>query len=318
MNVFIKRIQFFAVGLIFVIAAQSTQLVNVFAQMESNTQDEEIVLSEGTALNLVVVQEVTSKTAKPGDSINFKVDEDLIVNNRVVVSKGTLAKGSVVNAEESGRMGKSGKLAIEVESTTTIDGQPLKLRAAKGKEGKDNTDKVVALSVLVSGFFMLKKGEEATFKEGTKIEVFVDEEKRFQVSGSSLITLNNPDADDANKNEEPVTVYIYRPKKIVGSGLDPSVFCDGVELGRMDNGRFIVLKLKPGKHLVHMTDKQKGYELNMAGGQAYYFRVGIEAGTWKGQGKITLDDNERGAAEVKKLKPLGKDKIKDQTMIVSQ
>lgn len=133
-----------------------------------------------------------------------------------------------------------------------------------------------------------------------------------------MIALNNPDADDANKNEEPVTVYIYRPKKIVGSGLDPSVFCDGVELGRMDNGRFIVLKLKAGKHLIHMTDKQKGYELNMAGGQTYYFRVGIEAGTWKGQGKITLDENERGAAEVKKLKPLGKDKIKDQTMIVTQ
>lgn len=316
MNTFIKRIRFFAIGLIFIIGAQSTQF-KVFAQEEKSAQDAGIVLSDGTPLNLVVVKEISSKTANPGDVIEFKVDEDLIVNNRVVVTKGTVAKGRVVNAEESGRMGKSGKLAIEVESTTTVDGQPLKLRAAKGKEGKDNTDKVVALSILVSGFFMLKKGEEAVFKEGTKIEVFTDEETRFKVSGDSIVTLANPDAD-ANKNNDPVTVYIYRPKKIVGSGLDPSVFCDEVELGRMDNGRYIMLKLKPGRHLVHMTDKKKGYELNMAGGQTYYFRVGIESGTWKGQGKITLDDNERGEKEVKKLKYLGKDKIKDQSMTVSQ
>jgi hypothetical protein len=83
----------------------------------------------------------------------------------------------------------------------------------------------------------------------------------------------------------------------------------------MDNGRFLTLKLKPGKHTVHMTDKKKGFEVDMGRGEQYYFRVGIELGMWKGQGKLMLEDNEKGAAEVKKLKPLGPDKIKDKTMV---
>ena len=34
------------------------------------------------------------------------------------------------------------------------------------------------------------------------------------------------------------------------------------------------------------------------------------------QGKLTLEDKEKAAAEIKKLKPIGKDKIKDHTMVV--
>ena len=37
---------------------------------------------------------------------------------------------------------------------------------------------------------------------------------------------------------------------------------------------------------------------------------------WKGEGKLTLQDAEKGIAEIKKLKFLGKDKIKDQTLVV--
>ena len=156
----------------------------------------------------------------------------------------------------------------------------------------------------------------------------MDEEKRFRVSGTSLVAqpVTPPTTSDAasvdssvagnNSSEEMATVYIYRPNKMIGRALEPSVFCDGVELARMDNGRFLTLKLKPGKHIVHMTDKKKGFEINMGAGQVYYFRVGIEMGMWKGQGKIMLDENEKGAEEIKKLKPLDASKIKDHTMVV--
>lgn len=103
-------------------------------------QNEEIILTEGTAINVVTAEEISSKTAKPNDPVNFKVAEDLVLNGRVLINKGTLAKGSVINAEKGGYMGKSGKLGIQVESTQTVDGQPLKLRAAKGKEGNDKTN----------------------------------------------------------------------------------------------------------------------------------------------------------------------------------
>ena len=77
---------------------------------------EEIVLTEGTPINVVTTQEITSKAAKPNDPVNFTVDGDLMVNGQVVVRKGTTAIGSVINAERGGYLGKSGKLGIQVIS----------------------------------------------------------------------------------------------------------------------------------------------------------------------------------------------------------
>ena len=60
-----------------------------------------------------------------------------------------------------------------------------------------------------------------------------------------------------------VSVFIYRPTKIVGSALEPSVFVDETELARMDNNRYFAIKVKPGKHIIRTTDDKKGYALDM-------------------------------------------------------
>jgi len=273
----------------------------------------EIVLPEGTPIGVVTAQEVTSKAAKPNDPVNFTVNEDLVINGQVVVRKGTPAIGSVINAEKGGYLGKSGKLGIQVESTQTVDGQPLKLRAAKGKEGKDKTDSTVALSLIVP-FFLLKKGGDASIAAGTAVTVYTAEEKHFRVEGSTLVAV--VPATPAAVNTADAVVYIYRPSKMVGKALEPSVFVDDIELARMDNGRYFALRLKPGKHIIHMTNDKKGYAIDMGPGQTYYFRVGIEMGMWKGQGKLTLDDAPRAIEEIKKIKFIGKDKIKAADTVV--
>lgn len=277
------------------------------------SEQDDIFLAEGTPINVVTVQEITSKDAKPNDPVNFTVTEDVVINGQIVVRTGTPAVGSVVNAEKGGYMGKSGKLAIQVESTQTADGQTLKLRAAKGKEGDDKTNSTMVLS-MISPVFLFKKGGEAKIAAGTPVTVYVAQEKRFRVEGSTLVAVV-PETGAASNSEE-ATVYVYRPKKMVGGALEPSVFVDEIELARMDNGRYFAFKMKAGKHLVRLTDDKKGYALDMGPGQTYFFRIGIETGMWKGQGKITLDDAARAIAEIKKLKFIGQDKIKAPTVVV--
>ena len=276
-------------------------------------QTDEIVLAEGTAINVVTAQEINSKDAKPNDPVSFTVAEDLTINGQVIVRKGTAAAGSVINAEKGGYLGKSGKLGVQVESTQTVDGQPLKLRAAQGKEGNDKTNKVMALS-MISGFFLLKKGGDAKIPAATPVTVYVAEEKHFRVDGSNLVTVAPATPIVADTTE--AIVYIYRPGKYAGKALEPSVFVDDTELVRMDNGRYFALKLKPGKHIIHMTDDKKGYAIDMGPGQTYYFRIGIEMGMWKGHGKITLDDADRAIKEIKKIKFIGQDKIKAANVVV--
>jgi hypothetical protein len=277
-------------------------------------QAEEIVLPEGTALNVVTAQEITSKTASPNDPVNFKVDEDLVVNGHVIVRKGTAAIGSVINAEKGGYLGKSGKLGIQVESTQTVADQPLKLRAAKGKEGNDKTNSTFALSV-ISPLFLFKKGGDAKIAEGTRVTVYLAEEKRFQLDDGKLVVIAPAPVDPSVAAADAV-VYVYRPGKLMGKALEPSVFVDDIELARMDNGRYFTVKLKPGKHIIHMTSEKKGFAFDMGPGQTYYFRVGIEMGMFKGHGKLTLEDAEKAVPEIKKLKFLGPDKIKNTTMVV--
>ena len=274
---------------------------------------DEIVLAEGTPINVVTAEEITSKAAKPNDPVKFTIADDLVINGQVVVRKGTPVVGSVITAQKGGYMGNSGKLAIQVESTTTSDGQPLKLRAAKGGEGDDKTTSTFALASFINPLFLFRRGGEAKILAGTAVTVYAGEEKRFRVDGSTLVAVI---PENVVRSSEDATVFIYRPKKWVGRGLEPSVFVDKTELARMDNGRFFALKLKPGKHIVHMTDDDKGYAIEMGPGETYFFRIGLEAGVWKGQGNITLDDRERALKEIKKLKFIGKDKIKAQDLVV--
>jgi hypothetical protein len=277
-----------------------------------NHLQDEIVVTEGTPINVAVVKEVTSKETKPNDPVEFTVAEDLVLNGQVIVRKGTPAIGSVINAEKGGYMGKSGKLAVQVESTTTSDGQRLKLRAAKGREGDDKTMSTMALS-MINPAFLFRKGSEAKIAPGTVVTVYVAEEKRFRVAGTTLVPVV---METTAASSEDATVFIYRPNKWGGRALEPSVFVDETELARMDNGRYFAIKLKPGKHIIRMTDDQKGYAFDMGPGQTYFFRIGIEMGMMKGHGKITLDDRERAVEEIKKLKFIGQDKIKATTMVV--
>ncbi|HLM57601.1 MAG TPA: hypothetical protein VK422_15910 [Pyrinomonadaceae bacterium] len=137
-----------------------------------------VTIPDGTELTVITTEEISSKTATEGDPITFKVDEDVKVNGKVVITAGTIAKGEISNAKKSGRMGKGGTLSIRILSTTTVDNQKVKLRASKGKEGDDKTGTTVALVVLFGPLGFLKKGKDAKIKEGTKIKAYTDEEKK--------------------------------------------------------------------------------------------------------------------------------------------
>jgi hypothetical protein len=145
------------------------------------SQGIEVLIPDGTEFTVVTTEEISSKTASEDDPLNFRVEEDLKINGQVVIAKDTLVKGVVASAKKSGMLGKGGSLGIRIESTMTVDGQKVKLRSAKGKEGDNKTGTTVALVVLFGPLGFLKKGKNAIIKPGTKIKVFTDEDKKVQV-----------------------------------------------------------------------------------------------------------------------------------------
>lgn len=107
------------------------------------------------------------------------------------------------------------------------------------------------------------------------------------------------------------TVFVYRYKQFVGSALSPSVYCDETELARIENGRFFLVKLPAGKHVFRSNDKQAGIDVDLKPGEKYYIRVELATGFMKGHGRLTSVAPEQGSYEIKNLKPLDNDKVKD-------
>jgi hypothetical protein len=167
------------------------QKVGRTPESETNTQTEaiaqapisgqEIILPDGNEFTVQTVDEISSKTASENDPVNLRVVEDVKVGNQVVIASGTLVKGVVASVEQRGSLGKGGKLGLRVESTTTVDGKKVKLRASKGKGDTGTVGSTIVLSLLISPLFLLRRGNHAVIKPGTKIQVFTDEEKKVLV-----------------------------------------------------------------------------------------------------------------------------------------
>lgn len=83
----------------------------------------------------------------------------------------------------------------------------------------------------------------------------------------------------------------------------------------MDNGRFFVVTLGPGKHTIRSNDKASGVEIEMKAGLDYYIRIDMQEGFWKGHGRLTLVLPEQGAFEVKNTKLLDDSDIKNHELV---
>jgi hypothetical protein len=117
--------------------------------------------------------------------------------------------------------------------------------------------------------------------------------------------------------EGKAVVIVYRPGKFAGKALEPSVYCDGTEVARMDNDRYFVLLLEPGEHRIHMTQDNKRVDLKLGAGEVAFVRIHIVMGMMKGRGEPSLADEADAAKDLKKSEPLGADKIKNTMLVVA-
>src|SRR6185295_5032907 len=110
-------------------------------------------------------------------------------------------------------------------------------------------------------------------------------------------------------------VYVYRRKEFNTRNMQPSVYVDGREVARMDDGKFFIVTLEPGKHTVFVNKEYSGAEVDMKPGEEYYFRVSIKPGFWKGRGEVDFVQKEQGVLEIKKMNPLEEKWIKDKSRV---
>lgn len=139
-----------------------------------------LVLNDGTPVRLRLTRNLSSADATTGDKVDFEVLEDIKAGDITVIARGAKALGTVTNAEPKKRMGRGGKLDVNIDSVRLTDQEKVPLRAVKGGSGGGHvgamTGAMVATSLVVwpaAPFFLLMHGKDITIKEGTEVTAYV-------------------------------------------------------------------------------------------------------------------------------------------------
>ena len=149
----------------------------LFAEIQTPVPDagNKLMLREGTDVPLTFAEDLSSKTAAEGDSVNFLLGEDLKVGDKIVARAGCKANGEITNAKKSGMMGKAGELNVRLNYLKVGD-YKVKLRGSKGKEGEGKLGTTVALTVLFGPIGLIKHGKNIEIKQGTALKAYVSDD----------------------------------------------------------------------------------------------------------------------------------------------
>ncbi|OFV99996.1 MAG: hypothetical protein A3H28_14910 [Acidobacteria bacterium RIFCSPLOWO2_02_FULL_61_28] len=131
------------------------------------------------------------------------------------------------------------------------------------------------------------------------------------VAGLVLVTTMSLQAQDS-----PQTIYVYRYKE--GGGflnVKFPIYLDDREVARIENGRFFVIRVKPGDHILRSNDKQSGIQLSA---QQTFIRIEPcnHCPGWKVAGRVSLEGPEQAVVELKKLKYSDAKDIKDNNLVL--
>lgn len=118
---------------------------------------------------------------------------------------------------------------------------------------------------------------------------------------SSPIFAQQP-AQPTNSN---TSIVFFRESHYVGKALKPSVYVDGKQVARLENGRWFSMPIQPGKHEVSSSAKNEAATvIEVSPGQTDYVQMVITTGTWRGGGRLIEVDSAEAQKQTAKLKPL--------------
>jgi hypothetical protein len=131
------------------------------------------VLTSNTPVKLRFKTTISSKTAQENEPIEFEVAENIVVQGVTVIARGSIAKGIIAEVKRAKMLGRKGKLSIILREVQMVSGERVALRAEQ-KQGGGLSGGAIALSAIVTPFFLFMGGKEAKYPAGTEFTAFVD------------------------------------------------------------------------------------------------------------------------------------------------
>lgn len=132
-----------------------------------------VVLKAGTTVPMSLETTIDGNNVRTGQTIQFKVTQDIKVEGKTIIAAGSLAQGQVVRAEKNGLLGSAGEVEIAVKSVQAVDGTPVYL--TNGNVFDEGKNKVVlsVFATICCIFGFLIKGGKGEIPAGTQVNASV-------------------------------------------------------------------------------------------------------------------------------------------------
>jgi hypothetical protein len=208
-------------------------------------------LMDGTAVKLRLSETISSADAHVSQQVPFEVTEDVSVQGTVVISKGSPAIASVTTAEPKRRMGRGGKLDVNVDSVRLLDGEKAQLRAVKNTSGGGHvgamTGAMVATGIVffpAAPLFLFMHGKDITIPKGTEVTAFIQGDMKLNLAAF------NPQAAPGAAAAAAQTATLTIESSTPGADIE----IDGSFVGNTPS----TLTVTPGSHAIAV--KKKGFK----------------------------------------------------------
>jgi hypothetical protein len=147
------------------------------------------VLEDAIPVKLRINRTISSGDEEVGDTGDFEVLQDISVNGTLVIAKGGIAYATVTEAQAKRRMGRAGKLDINIDYVKLVSGEKAALRAIKQVQGGSHvvgmTAGIVATSLVffpAAPFFLFMHGKDISIPKGTEVTAYVNGDMKLDLA----------------------------------------------------------------------------------------------------------------------------------------
>src|SRR3981189_230605 len=109
---------------------------------------ERILIPAGTRIGVVLENGISTRGAKPGDSVYLQTSFPITQNNRIVIPVGSYLRGEIIDSKRPGKIKGKGEFRLRLNTLILPNGYTVNLNAAPrsadsgGKETMDSEGKV--------------------------------------------------------------------------------------------------------------------------------------------------------------------------------
>jgi hypothetical protein len=160
--------------------------VSVVAPAPPASHPDALVVPRDTMVRLMVLNEVNTRTAKPGDRFVLRVDENVAVNGITIIPVGARAWGEVTDMRQNGAVGRAGTISARL-LYVEAGGRQIPLTGEEQSKGAKGGDRV-AMAVVGFGILgLFAEGAQGKLKAGHIFNGYLASDQFFDPATAAFI-----------------------------------------------------------------------------------------------------------------------------------